>query len=207
MQANVTTVEVPAELFDAVAATVNTHIVPVMRNWSGFMGTYWFGDRSEGLVRAVVFFDSADASHASRDHGELSPVQSLDAALSAVGGRVTIGEEYEVVAATGPHVSRTAQFCRSLAWQEDPQQIEHAIRHIEAGVIPGVRQNPGFQGGFWLMDRLTGGSMGFTLWDTVEHLQASGEVGRQMRRGPIQRGQMQVLGLHEDEIIARAEAP
>ncbi len=209
MQTSVTTIEIPVERFDTIAAAVNAQIVPAMPKWPGFLGAYWLGDQSGGLVRAIVFSDGAGAAPAGSAQGKQdvrSPIQIQDAALRAVGGRVTSIEEYDVVATVGPRVSHTAKFCRSIAWQEDPQQIDLAIRRIETGVISGVRQNPGFQGGFWLVDRLSGRCMGFTLWDTAEHLQASGEVGRQMRRGPIQRGEMQVLGLQQYAILACAEA-
>lgn len=209
MQAHVTDIEIPPDGIDAVAAAVDTQIVPALRDWPTFRGAYWFGDRAEGLVRAVVFFEAADASLASRDqniHGQRGPVQSQGAGLRAVDGRITAVDEYEVAATVGPQVHPTAQSCRSIVWQEDPQQIEQAIQRIETGVIPGVRQNAGFQGGFWLVERMSGRCMGCTLWDTLEHLRTSGEVGRQMRREPIQRGEMQVLGLHEYAILARAEA-
>lgn len=209
MQASVTTAEIPAERFDASTAAVNAQIVPAMPKWPGFLGAYWLGDRSGGLVRAIVFSDGEGAAPAGSAQGNQdvrSPIQIQDTVLRTAGGRVTSVEEYDVVATVGPRVCHTAQFCRSIAWQEDPQQIEQVIRRIETGVIPGVRQNPGFQGGFWLVDRVSGRCMGFTLWDTAERLQASGEVGRQMRREPIQRGEMQVLGLQHYAILARAGA-
>jgi hypothetical protein len=206
MQASVITVEIPAERFDALAATVHAQIVPAMRTWPGFLGSYWLGDQSEGLVRALVFADGAPTGSARGLQSSPSPLQIQDATLRAVGGRITGMEEYEVVARVGPRVNPTAQFCRSILWQEDPQQIEQVIRRIETGVIPGVRQNPGFQGGIWLVDRLSGRYMGFTLWDTAEHLEASGDVGRETRREPIQRGEMQVLGLQQYSILARADA-
>jgi hypothetical protein len=203
MKTSVTTIEVATQEFDSVITQVNTRVVPTVRDLPGFKGAYWFGDRSAGLIQAVEFFDSEENLLASNEQARRSTAE----ALSSISGRVTADEEYEVVATTGLHVNRTAQFCRSLVWQEDPLEIERAIRRIEEDVIPGVQQNPGFQGGFWLMDRLTGRSMGFTLWATAEHLRLSGDIGRKMRQGPIQRGLMQVLGLHEYEIVARDEAP
>lgn len=213
MQANVTNVKIPVQFFDTLAAIVNTQVVPAMRAWPGFRGAYWFGDRANGLVRAAVLFEAADQSQASHEHGdehglgEPKPFYSQDAALRAVGGHDTSAEEYEVAVIVGLRINPSAQFCRSIVWQEDSQLVEQAIGRIEARIIPGVRQNPGFQGGFWLVNRLSGQCMACTLWDSAEHLEASGEVGRQMRRESIQRGEMQVLDLHQYAILARAQPP
>lgn len=203
------TAEISVERFDALAAAVHAQFIPAMRKLPDFRGAYWFGDQSEGLVRAVVFSDGASSAPAGSAQGQQdgpSPLQIQDTGLAAVGGRITTVEVYDVVATVGPRVSHAAQFCRSIVWQENPQQSDQVIRRIETGVIPGVRQNAGFQGGFWMMDRPSGRYLGFTLWDTAEHLEASGEVGRQTRREPIQRGEMRVLGLSQYAILARAEA-
>lgn len=203
MHARVITVEVAPEQFDDSIATVTSRVMQPVQDTLGFQGAYWFGDRSTGRALAVVFFDTEDTLHARRAQGE----RSTHEATSAVGARLTGVDEYEVVAATGQNVSRTAQFCRSLAWQEDPQRVEQAIGRITEGVMPGVRQNAGFQGGFWLADRQTGRCVGFTLWDTAENLRSSGAVGRQVRAEPVRLGGMQILGVQEYEIIARAETP
>ncbi len=203
MHARVLTVEATPERFDEDISAMTSRVMRSVQASPGFMGAYWFGDRSTGIAVAVVFFNAENTLHASDDQGE----RIRHEVSSAVDVGVTGVEEYEVVAETGPTVSHTAQFCRSLAWQEDPRHIERAIRRINEGVMPGVRQNVGFQGGFWLVDRTTGRSVGFTLWDTAENLRTSGAIGRQMREEPVRRGEMRILGLQEYEVIARAETP
>lgn len=179
MHARVIAVEAAPERFDEDIATVTSRVMRSVQASPGFKGAYWFGDRSQGLALAVVFFNAEDTLHTSYDQGE----RIRHEVSSAVGARVMGVEEYEVVAETGPTVSHTAQFCRSLTWQEDPQRIEHAIRRINEGVMPGVRRNAGFQGGFWLVDRKTGRSVGFTLWDTAENFRTSGEIRQANERG------------------------
>ena len=203
MHARVITVEAPPERFEDAIAAVESRVIRSVQSSPGFRGAYWLGNRVTGLIRALIFFASEQYLHASREPGG----RISSAATDAGAARVTGVEEYEVVAATGEAVSRPAQFCRSLAWQEDPSRMTPVLTRITEEVMPGVRQNAGFQGGFWLVDRLSGRCVGFTLWDTAEHLQTSGAVGREMRGEPVRRGEMAILDLQEYAILARAEPP
>lgn len=191
--ARVTTVEIDPDQLDAAIAAVHDHLVPDALKRAGLLGAYWFAERSESLLVRVDFFDTAERLRAAR----------VDSATIYGGGHVKAIDGYELVADSGPAISPTAQFCRSLVWQEDPNQFDQAVRRVKEHVLPGVRSNIGFQAGFWLIDRVTGRSAGFTLWDTSENLHTSGQIGRQVRREPIQQGDMQVHSLHEYEIVAR----
>jgi hypothetical protein len=199
MHASVFTIEIAPDRFEESIARVTSRALQPVQQAPGFTGAYWFGDRTKGLAVAVAFLNTADALPASRDQSE----GLRTAVSSAPAARVM----YEVVAQTGPRVSRTAQFCRSLLWQEDPQRLTQAIERITKGVMPGVQQNVGFQGGFWLVERQTGRCLGCTLWDTAANLHTSGAVGRQMREEPIRRGDMHILSLQEYEVLARIETP
>jgi hypothetical protein len=191
MHAQVITLEIPPERRAEAAIAVEERTTHSVRSLPGFRGAYWLADDAEQLFRALLFSD------AERGRGEGEWLPDLP------GARVRGAEAYEVVARVGARIIGTAAFCRSLVWQEDPGRIEQAIARVEGQVIPGVRRNAGFEGGFWLADRRTGRCAGFTLWDTAEHLATSGAVGRDLRREPARPGELTIVELREYSIVAR----
>lgn len=56
----------------------------------------------------------------------------------------------------------------SLCQLDETRPAESRAR-LERGVAVFVRQSPGFVGGFWTYERATGKSIGFTIFDSVDH--------------------------------------
>ena len=56
----------------------------------------------------------------------------------------------------------------SLCQLDETRPAESRAR-LERGVVLFVRQSPGFVGGFWTYERATGKSIGFALFDSVDH--------------------------------------
>jgi hypothetical protein len=62
------------------------------------------------------------------------------------------------------------------------QSLEDGKRMLEESIVPAAKALEGFVGGTWMGNAETGAVLGFTLWDTMEHLQASADAATKMRQ-------------------------
>lgn len=62
-----------------------------------------------------------------------------------------------------------------------PERVDEGIDRVINGVLPSLREMPGFDGVLSLVDRTTGRSLTITLWDSEEALQTSEERANQLR--------------------------
>ncbi len=64
-------------------------------------------------------------------------------------------------------------FARILRSQLKVDKIKEAAKAFQEGVIPLCREQPGFEGGFYMSDPKTGESVAITLWADREAMQAT----------------------------------
>ena len=72
-------------------------------------------------------------------------------------------------------------FARIGTWQGSPDELARWITRGREQVKPGLQQDAGLTGAYWLVDREAGKAMIVTLWESAEALQAS-EAARQRRQ-------------------------
>ncbi len=61
-----------------------------------------------------------------------------------------------------------------------PENRDRMVRHFQDILLPEIGKMDGFKGAFLLVDQ-TGRSVGITLWDTDQHLQASSAAADTLR--------------------------
>jgi hypothetical protein len=66
-------------------------------------------------------------------------------------------------------------YARVLTATAQLSKMDEGMQIVRDSVLPAARQQPGFRGGFWLLDRSTGKIMAITLWATEADL-LSGET-------------------------------
>jgi hypothetical protein len=67
----------------------------------------------------------------------------------------------------------------------DEDQLEEQRKNLHAGIIPSVKQNPGFRAGYWTRDRASGRSHNLLLFDTeqqAQHVRGSVEQSAELQR-------------------------
>ena len=134
--------------------------VPMVQELPGFLGGYWLADPKTGEGLSVTFFDSEEALEATAQKAE----EIRTTTTQKIGGLEVLGVEHlEVIASTGDKVHRSAMAARVINFESDPAKVEDGIRNFNENVIPGVSKIPGFQGGFWAVNRSTGKGFGVTL--------------------------------------------
>ena len=90
---------------------------------------------------------------------------------------------------------------RRIKTKASPDQAERAREVIEGTVIPGARDIPGFEGGYWLIDRGTGEGVAVIFYDTEENLRASAERAAQLRTNATGQIGAGVQSVDELEVI------
>jgi heme-degrading monooxygenase HmoA len=80
-------------------------------------------------------------------------------------------------------------FARVSTFQGSPENIEKEIQIIKKEVVPKVRTLKGFKAFRMLVDRTSGKSMGFTIWETEEDMKASEQAANQLRKAGLSAGE------------------
>lgn len=67
----------------------------------------------------------------------------------------------------------TAVFARIGTWQGSREELESWIVRAREEVKPSIRQDPGLEAAYWLVDREGGKGLIVTLWESAEAMRAS----------------------------------
>ena len=72
-------------------------------------------------------------------------------------------------------------FARIGTWQGTPDELDRWISRAREHVKPAIRQDPGLEAAYWLVDRVGGKGLIVTFWESEEAMQAS-ELARARRQ-------------------------
>jgi hypothetical protein len=91
-------------------------------------------------------------------------------------------------------------YARVNTFDGSTERFDVATDYIRQLVIPASRQMPGFAGMISLVDRETGRSMGITLWDSIESLDASEEAANYIRNQTTESGEAALVSIQRFEV-------
>jgi hypothetical protein len=203
MHARVSKSQVPPERFDEGIRTIREMAIPMAKQIPGFVGGYWLGDRQTGQGRAVTFYSSAETLRDSADAAQ----RVRQEAANATGVQFQEIEDFEVIYDTGQKVHRDAGACRVVNFQADPSKLDTFVERARDVLVPALRATDGFQGGVWLANRNSGKGIGVTLFDTLEHVEASGETARRLIQETSAELGIKMIAVEALEVLGRAETP
>ena len=66
-------------------------------------------------------------------------------------------------------------YARMLRMQVKPERIDEAARLFSEDVVPNCREQPGYRGAYFLVDRKLGECVPITLWETEADMIATEE--------------------------------
>lgn len=84
-------------------------------------------------------------------------------------------ENYEVLVKAGHHIG--GRYARVITLPIPDRHIESAREVYEAGYLPLLKRQPGFQGVLWLVNRAQGSGLGISFWTGLEQMQAADREG------------------------------
>ena len=76
---------------------------------------------------------------------------------------------------------------RMTTFQTDPGHIDEVVRHFREEVLPVARQQAGYEGGHFMIDRETGKVIAVSLWTSEEAMRSSAGMASQTVGGWQQR--------------------
>jgi heme-degrading monooxygenase HmoA len=94
-------------------------------------------------------------------------------------------------------------FARLTTLQGSPERADEAIRFIQETVLPQAKQQAGFQGGYWGLDRSTGKGIALTLWESEQAVRDSEPSGQQVRQEGARAIGGDVVSVETFEIVAQ----
>jgi hypothetical protein len=97
-----------------------------------------------------------------------------------------------------------AKFARVTFGESDPARFEEGIANLQETIIPRARELPGFEGGYWLADRVTGKFLAVVVYDSEEHVRQSNEVAVQLRQQAGSVGGVSFTDVETYEVIGQA---
>jgi heme-degrading monooxygenase HmoA len=173
MYARVVTGQYPsAGKLDEAFQIYRDSIIPAARQTQGFKGALGLADRSTGKVIAINMRETAADIQATESSGFLQEQFAKIAHLLV--GTPTI-EVYEVSIQETQQAAGT--YARVLTTTVQPGKMDEGMQIVRDSALPAARQQPGFRGWLWLIDRRTGKSMTITFWATEADLLAGETSG------------------------------
>jgi heme-degrading monooxygenase HmoA len=98
-------------------------------------------------------------------------------------------------------------YARVSTLQGSPGAIDQGVSEVEARVLPAARELEGFRGLIALADRSTGRTIGITLWDSRQAMEASEEAANRLRQDTADASEEQVVGVERYEVTVFALEP
>jgi hypothetical protein len=95
-------------------------------------------------------------------------------------------------------------FARLTVLQGAPDRADEGIRFIEDQVVPAAKQQGGFQGGYWALDRSTGKAIALTLWESEQAVADSEAFGQRVRQEGATMTGGEVVSVETFEVVAQA---
>ena len=159
---------------DEITQYIRDFIVPAAKQQPGFKGLLTLRDDDSNKGIAITLWETEADMLAGETIGgyyreHLAKVAHLFASAP-------VREAYEVgireMQQDGPPTS-----ARVLTTTAQLGKMDEGMQIVRDSVLPTARQQPGFKGGLWLLDRSTGKIIAITLWETEADLKAGETSG------------------------------
>ncbi len=76
-------------------------------------------------------------------------------------------------------------FATVITFDESPEQLDAGIEHVEADVLPALRNAVGLNG-VWLVNRETGKRLSVMVWESEEHAEAGMKAIEELRKANVE---------------------
>ncbi len=173
MYARVVTTQYQPGKLDEGLQIYRDSTVPAARQTQGFKGALGLVDRSTGKAIAIGLRETEADMQATELSGFL---QEQFAKVMTLLATEPVVEVYEV-SIQEVQQGGAGTYARVLTTTAQPGKMDEGMQIVRDTALPAARQQPGFKGGLWLLDRSTGKIMSITLWATEADLLAGESSG------------------------------
>lgn len=192
-----TTVEAdPARIDDGVAF-VRDHVVPAVATMYGSLGLSMFVDRDTGLTTVSTGW-ATEQGRTDADE-TLSVLRGKVARI--LGGSTPVTELLELVALDRLRPAMPGFWNRSTQVTIDAAHLDEAIDAYTSSITHDLQLLPGYCSASLLVDRRNGRGMVSIVFDSRATLDASREMGEQIRRTATEKTGATAVDVRESEIV------
>ena len=192
-----TTVEAdPARIDDGVAC-VRDHVVPAVATMYGSLGLSMFVDRDSGLTTVSTGW----ATEQARSDADETLSVLRGKAARILGGSTPVTEMFELVALDRLRPAMAGFWNRSTQVTIDPMHLDEAVDAYTSSVVHDLQLLPGYCSATLLVDRRNGRGMVSICFDSKATLDASRDMGEQIRRTAVEKTGASTVDVRESEIV------
>ena len=171
MYARVVPLQFRPDFRDGFLSVYQEHAIPDLLQRRGFGGALVLTDADTHTGMLFSLWDKQE---------DLRKLQSssqriLSAMLLPFLAQTPTLEAYDVCVQSGQYVGGTA--ARILTLPIAGERLDDALAIYNQELLPELKRQTGFQGVFWLADRVAGTGYGLSLWTTPETMRAADASG------------------------------
>jgi hypothetical protein len=133
-------------------AYLHEKLLPLLHQQAGYRGGMTSLDRAGAIVGVIALWEDKDALEAS----EAVAADSRAAAVSMIGGDVTVETFEQVVGEIGNPPPAKGCLVRFVNYETDPSRVEENVAFFKAEALPTIKGSPGFRAVRNLINRTTG---------------------------------------------------
>ena len=171
MHARVVPVQCKSDLHQDFLSVYQNAVMPPLIQETGFSGALIVSDSEASTGFMVTLWNSEEALKRSELKGRKA-VASMLLPFLAENPQL---EHYEVMVQAGQHVG--GAFARVITLPVPGKHLEPARIVYEEEYLPLLKQQPGFLGVMWLVNRSQGTGRGISFWVSREQMQAADQEG------------------------------
>ncbi len=197
MHVRATTIDADPGRIDEGVAFVKEHVVPAVATLPGSLGLSMFVDRDTGLTTVSTGWATQQAR---QDAEELLGVLR-GKAMRVLGGGTPVTEYFELVALDRLRPAMPGFWNRATQVTIDPAHLEEAVDTYTSSTVHDLQLLPGYCSATLLVDRPRGMGMVSVVFDSKETLDASRDMGDQIRRAAVEKTGAAMVDVRESEIV------
>lgn len=193
----------PGKLDEGIAFLKNK-IIPSLSKAPGYLGTTCIVDREKGEGAAGTLWESLEAMNSAEQAGQQARTQSSD----ATGMEVVDVDRFEITAfEMASPTPQLPSYTRLTTAYGDPKKSDKIVEMVR-GVLPKIKQQPGFRSYSSGINRATGRGFTASTWATPEQREASDKALASTRQPVVEAGKMYGLQIQNFEaVIADVKVP
>lgn len=173
MHARVTTVTFQRDKIDEVNRYLNSNVAE-LKGLKGFHNILFLTDRATGKSTIMTLWNSEEDLKAAETSGYY---QARMSELAPFAATQPTREVCSVVVDDVSGLASGASAARTVSVLAQPGKIDEIARIMRESVLPAARQQPGFRGLLFLLDRSTGKCIATSQWATEADLKATETSG------------------------------
>jgi len=93
---------------------------------------------------------------------------------------------------------------RVTRFEGPKERVDEVVKYTREQIVPSAKKQPGFQRGYWMVDRASGKGMAVVIFDSEASIKATDEGAARKNAGTEQATGGKVTSVDRYEIVAEA---